>query len=160
MKKIISEQGGEQPAAQAKPVRPNITFGQTGVDNFGLTGIAFGQTENRYETRPRTFKPRNLEVDKWKKDKGKSWKRKVEFRPSFDYILNKYAKEAAISENRPRGKRQRSPPRKEDSVVQKGVVPQIPTPLTPIHPVVPNVPSTLNMVQAGGPFQMPWFPIG
>ena len=79
-------------AVQARPVRPVASTGQTGQP----------------KSRPKTLKPKSLEVGTWKvnesKVRGKVEKQKL----TFDQLLNKYTK--AVPKDRPLKKESSSSP--------------------------------------------------
>ena len=78
------------PAAQARPVRPVTSTGQT-------------------QSRPRTFKPKCPEVVTWKVNESKVYGKIVKQKPTFDQLLNQYTK--VVPNDRPLKRRPRSPPR-------------------------------------------------
>ena len=67
----------------------------------------------------RTFRPKNPEENRWKTRKDDSQYGKARPKPTFDSLLDKYVKQAAGSENRPREKRSRSPPGQDDAGIQQ-----------------------------------------
>jgi hypothetical protein len=45
------------------------------------------------------LKPKKPEVDKWKMVEGNYMVKKVDFKPTFDYLLPKYVNQKTISKN-------------------------------------------------------------
>ena len=82
-----------RPAAQARPVRLVASTDQTG----------------QAKGRPRTVKPKGLEVGTWKVYKSKVQGGVTKHKPTFDQLLNKYTK--AVPKDRPLKKISRSLPR-------------------------------------------------
>ena len=78
---------------QARPVRPVVLTGQTGVP----------------QSRPRMIIPSRPEIGNWKlnvaKNQGSGPKPKV----TFDMLFDKYFKQKAVTSDRPLKKRMRSP---------------------------------------------------
>jgi hypothetical protein len=50
-------------------------------------------------TNKKILKPKKHEVDKWKMVKGNEHGKKVDFKPTFDYLLPKYVNQKTISKN-------------------------------------------------------------
>jgi hypothetical protein len=65
--------------------------------------------------RPRTFKPRRLEIGTWKTNTFKAAGRLVKSGPTFDQLLSKYVKKKAGSSDRP-PKRSRLPTQERQQV--------------------------------------------
>ena len=77
--------------AQARPVRPVHSTGQTG----------------QAQSQPRTIKPKGLEVGTCKVNKSRVRERVVKQKSTFDQLLNKYTK--AVPKDRPVKKISKSP---------------------------------------------------
>ena len=86
-----SSRNMSQPVAQARPVRPASSTGQTG----------------QAQSRPRTVKPKGPEVRTCKVNESRVRERVVKQKPTFDQLLNKYKKD--IPKDRPVKKISRSP---------------------------------------------------
>jgi hypothetical protein len=119
----ITEETVKQPEAP-QSIRPVHTTGQTSsaggcpaplirlVSHTGQTGL-------RVLGQQRTFKPKSLEKGRWKTNERSFQYKKFRAKPTFDLLLNKYTRQAAVSKNRPREKRSRSPLRQETDKMQQ-----------------------------------------
>jgi hypothetical protein len=107
----------KQPEA-LKLVRPVHAIGQTSSTGECLAPPVrpvshTGQTKLRVPGWQRTFKSKSPERGRWTTDERSSQYKKFRAKPTFDLLLNKYTRQAAVSKNRPREKCLRSPPRQE-----------------------------------------------
>jgi hypothetical protein len=87
------------------PARRRGWFG-TPPDGPEGSGGRSGSTQD--SQRPRTFKPRRLEIGTWKTNTFKAAGRLVKAGPTFDQLLSKYVKKKAGPSDRP-AKRPHSP---------------------------------------------------
>jgi hypothetical protein len=78
------------------------------VTRDNLTAPRVGQTASYQNRAPQMVKPRSSEPDEWKVNEGRN--KKLVFKPTFDYLLNKYTE--ASPKDRAM-KRSRSPLRQE-----------------------------------------------
>jgi hypothetical protein len=91
------------------------------------------------------LKPRSPEKGRWKSDEGGSQCRKVKTKLTFDLLLNKYIRHAAILKNWPREKLPRSPTRQEANKVQQREVTHPREEVQCEHPfIAPSISQAVN----------------
>jgi hypothetical protein len=95
-----------------QPKNKNITIAVQGVKQpitvRLISQVGLIQVDQRP---PRTYKPRQPEIETWKINKVKNSSKEVQFQSAFDRLLNNYTKQRADSMNRPIKKEVRSPPK-------------------------------------------------